>query len=144
MSTETIRHAPELQARMTLSVLWIAVTLCYAYADIIGFFLPGALRMLLQGRMGPWPVSQGLLLGVAVMMAVSPVMALVSIALQGRIVRALNVAFGLVFLVVALASTVWSLRLGNLHYVFFSALEGVMNGLIVWFALRGPGRGERA
>ncbi len=140
MQMPAVRDAADFQARLKLSVLWISVTLCYAYADIIALYLPGGLQMMLQGKMGPWPVSQELLLGVAVMMAVSPVMAVVSIAFAQGTVRVLNGLFGLAFLAVALGSTVLAWRLGNLHYVFFSALEGVMNGLIVWYALRWPSR----
>lgn len=140
MANRVVRDEADFQARMRLSVLWISVTLCYAYADIIALFIPGGLQMMLQGKMGPWPVSQELLLGVSVLLAVSPVMAFVSIAFGEGAVRVLNVVFGLAFLAIALTSTVLAWRLGNLHYVFFSALEGVMNGLIVWYALRWPRR----
>ncbi len=140
MASQAVRDEAGFQARMRLSVLWISVTLCYAYADIIALYIPGGLQMMLQGKMGTWPVSQELLLGVSVLMAVSPVMAFLSIAFGEGAVRVLNVVFGLAFLAIALTSTVLAWRLGNLHYVFFSALEGVMNGLIVWYALRWPRR----
>lgn len=137
-ATWTAREPADFQARMRLSVLWISVTLCYAYADIIALFLPGGLRMMLEGNMGPWPVTQQLLLGVAVLMAISPIMACVSLVFGQRTIRALNVSVALAFLAVAVASMVWSWRLGNLHYAFFNALEGVMNTLIVACALRWP------
>jgi hypothetical protein len=140
MATRAIRDETVLHARIRLSVLWISVTLCYAYGDIIALFIPGGLQMMLDGKMGPWPVSQQLLLGVAVLMAISPVMAFVTIAFREGVVRVLNAVFGLGFLAIALAATIWAWRLGELHYVFLSALEAGMNGLIVWYALRWPGR----
>ena len=64
----------EFQARTTIAALWASAMMCYIYADIIAFLVPGHLQGVLEGRLGVWTTTTPLLMGSAVVNSVPGVM----------------------------------------------------------------------
>ena len=50
----------KINVKIKLSALWVAMMLLYIYADILSLFRPGQIEEMLEGRMGPFPVTQGI------------------------------------------------------------------------------------
>lgn len=121
--------------KVKLAALWASVMSCYIYCDYFELFVPGKLESIRQGRIGPLAVSQGALLGTAIMMAIPSLMIFMSVALPARHGRILNIVFGVLYtlLLAAIAATAqWY------FYRFFAALEAALTGLAVWYAWKWP------
>jgi hypothetical protein len=109
-----------------ISTLWIVVMLNMAFADIVGFLQPGAL----QGVEGPGgvPITQGLLLVVALLIEIPIAMIFVSRILNRMANRWANT-------VAAVITTVFVVGGGSMElpfYAFFAAVEVGCMALIVW------------
>ena len=121
--------------KLKLSALWAAVMFCYLYGDYFGLYKPGTLQAMIAGKMGPLgPATQGVLLGVAIMMAIPGVMVFLSLVLPPAVNRWANVAFGLIYSVIMLMTMPgeWA------FYIFFGVVEVVLTGLIAWYAWNWP------
>jgi hypothetical protein len=124
----------KIPVQIKLAALWTSVMFCYIYADYFGLYVPGKLQGMLRGKMGPLgAVTQGVLLGTSVMMAIPAVMIFLSVALKRGWNRWLNIVFGVVFTVIILI-TMWDWQ----FYVFYGVIEVALTGLVVWYAWRWP------
>jgi hypothetical protein len=109
-----------------ISTLWIVVMFNMVFADIVGFIQPGAL----QGVTGPGgvPITQGLLLVVAILLEIPIAMIFLSRILNRGANRWMNT-------VAAAITTVFVLGGGSMElpfYAFFAIVEVACMGLIVW------------
>ena len=114
--------APRLGPRRLVSALWLFAVLNYLYCDVLGFYYAPHLRELLDGRAGSIEVTQGFLLGSAVLMSVPMAMTLVSRTAPQPVARWATVGAGAVMTLVQAASLLVGSSL-TLHYVYFSAIE---------------------
>jgi hypothetical protein len=120
--------------KLKLAALWTSVMFCYIYADYFDLYVPGKLRSMLEGLMKPvGPVTQGLLLGTSVLMAIPALMIFLSVALPPRPNRLINIVMGVLYTAVILVS-MWAWA----FYVFFGVVEVVLTLLVVWYAWRWP------
>ena len=126
----------QIPTELKLSALWASTMFCYLYCDYFELYTPGKLESMLQGDMGPLgSVTQGVLIGVSVMMAIPSLMVFLSVALPARYNRPLNIVVGAFFtLLMALLtySSEWY------FYKFFAGIETVLTALVVWYAWRWP------
>ncbi|MGY4644428.1 DUF6326 family protein [Cellulomonas sp. URHB0016] len=141
MSTLTTSSAPRVTPaarvgpRTVVSSLWLFAILCYLYCDVLGFFVADDLRAILDGSVGGIALTEGFLLGSAVLMTIPMAMVLISRVAPHRVARWGTVAAGGVMTVVQAGS----LFLGTdatLHYLYFSAIEIATTGFLVWYAVR--------
>jgi hypothetical protein len=126
---------PQVHVKLKLSALWAAVMFCYIYGDYFGLFKPGHLASMAAGKMGPLgPATQGVLLGVAIMMAIPSVMVFLSLALPPAANRWTNITFGVIYTVIMLMTMpgAW------MFYLFLGVVEIVLTSLIVWYAWSWP------
>ena len=122
--------------KIKLSALWVALMFCYTYADILGFYAPGNLEALISGEIAGIQMTQGMLFGSAVLMVVPSLMIFLSLVMSAKANRLVNIIAGLVYLVV-LVSTFFTGR-NPAYYLFFSVVKAILLGLIVWFAWNWP------
>ena len=121
--------------KVKLAALWTSVMFLYIYADWFGLFVPGALQKMLAGNMAPLgPVTQTMLLGTSLMMAIPSVMIFLSVGLPARASRTLNLIFGVVYTLIILI-TMWG---GWFFYIFYGVLEVALTLLVVWCAWKWP------
>jgi hypothetical protein len=124
----------KVDVKVKLAALWASVMFCYIYADYFGLYVPGALQSMSSGKMGPLGhVSQGVLLGTSVMMAIPSVMIFLSVALNARWNRVVNIVAGVLYTVIILI-TMWSW----VFFIFFGFIEITLTGLVVWYAIAWP------
>jgi hypothetical protein len=130
-----------IDVKLKLSALWAATMACYIYCDYFELYVPGNLESMLAGTMGPLgAVTQGVLLGTAVLMAVPSLMIAGSVLLPARPNRVANLIVGGFYtvLLALLAATVeWH------FYRLFAGLEAALTATIVVLAWRWP-RGSDA
>ena len=116
-----------------VSSLWLFVVLNYLYCDLLGLYWGEDLNALLTGELAGVRMTQGFLLGAAVLMAIPMGSVLASLIAPHRIARWCSVAAAAVMTVVQAAS----LGIGSsptLHYVSFSAIEIATTATIAWYA----------
>lgn len=132
----TVLEDVKIHAKVKISALWVSVMFCYIYADYFGLYVPGALRAMLEGKMGPFgPTTQGILIGTSLMMAIPSVMIFLSVALKPNLNRWLNIIFGVIYTVIILI-TMWDWAFS----IFWGIIEVVLTSLIVWYAWSWPRR----
>lgn len=126
----------KIDVKLKLCALWASTMFCYLYCDYFAFYVPGKVQGILDGQMGPLgAVTQGVLLGTSILMAVPSLMVFLSAALPARYNRILNIIVGAFFtaLLALLAVTAsWY------FYKFFAAVEAVLTALVVAYAWKWP------
>jgi hypothetical protein len=111
---------------------------CYTYADILGFYAPGNIEELLSGEIAGIQMTQGLLLGSAVLMAIPSAMVFLSLALKAKANRLANIIVGFVYMGV-LGSTFLTGR-NPAYYIFYAMGKATLIALVIWHAWRWPKR----
>ena len=104
-----------------LSLVWVFALFNYLYCDVLGLNDRNVLKDLIDGT-GAIDMTQGVLLGSAILMEIPIAMVLLSVVLPRRASRWANVAAGAVMTLVQ----VGSLFVGSgptSYYLFFSAVE---------------------
>jgi hypothetical protein len=126
----------KIDPKIKLAALWVVLMFCYTYADILGFYAPGNLEELLAGEIAGIQMTQELLLGSAVLMAIPSAMIFLSLALKTRANRLVNIIASLVYLGV-LGSTFLTGR-NPAYYILYAIGKAVLLALIVWHAFKWP------
>lgn len=116
-----------------VSLLWIVVMFNMAFADIVGFILPGTLQEIMTGSPEGLKITQGLLVAFAVLIEVPIAMIFLSRMLNRKINRIANIAA----CVVTIAFVVGG-GSAKAHYLFFAGIEVLCMLLIVWTCIRWP------
>lgn len=122
----------KMDMKSRLSILWIFAALNYLYCDVVGLMDRGLLRQFLTGEVDGIPVTQGFLLGAAILVEIPIAMVLLSRFLTYRANRWANIAAGSVMTVVQFLTVF--IGTSTTYYVFFSIIEIATTILIVWFA----------
>jgi hypothetical protein len=121
-----------------LSLLWIFALFNYLYADVMSLMTPEGLEELMTGQVGSLQITQGLLLGAAILMETAIAMVLLSRVLKYRANRWANIIAGAIHTAAVLSSMFVGDGLSALYYVFFGTIEVLCTSLIVWYAWRWP------
>jgi hypothetical protein len=96
---------------------------CYVYGDYFGPYTPGTVQQMSAGKMGPLgAATQGVLVGTSAMMAILSLMVFLSLVLLPKVNLVLNVALGIIYTFIILASLpgAWAC------YIFFGVIEVVL------------------
>ena len=125
----------KVNVKIKLAALWATLTFAYAYADVLGFYSPGNLAEILAGEIGGVPLTQEMLLAMAILMAIPIVMVLIPLILPAKVNRISNIIIGIVYIVVLAAASVVA---PTAYYLVFAGIELMCLVLIVWFAYKWP------
>lgn len=128
--------------RYKLAALWTSVMFCYIYVDYFELYVPGKLQGMLHGMMAPLgPVTQGVLLGTAVMLAVPSLMICLSVLLPVAASRWLNIVMGAAYTAIEVAVVSAS---GWAFYVSIGVVEAALTAYIMWMAWKWPRAAQAA
>ena len=128
----------KVHVKLKISALWASAMFCYVYGDIFWLYKPGKLQEMLEGKMAPFgPVTQGVLLGTSVSMAIPAVMVFLSLALKANLNRRVNIIVGVLYSLFVLITMpgAWA------FYLFFGSVDILLTALIVWYAWTWPEHG---
>ena len=81
---------PPLPVQLKIAVAWTSFTLLYAYVDILGFYKPGVIDGILNGRIWEFDISPTLLTVFFVGVLPPVVMVMLSVVLPARVGRIAN------------------------------------------------------
>ena len=115
-----------------LSLLWIFVMFNYAYCDILGLMDASILKQLLTGSVDGIEMTQGFLLGGAILMEIPIAMILLSRFLKRKANRIANIVAGSIKTVVMILTMF--VGTPTLYYLFFGSIEIICTSYIVWIA----------
>ena len=121
--------------RFKLAALWTSVMFCYVYGDYFQLYTPGKLQDMLNGEMALGAVTQGMLVGTTILMAVPSLMIFLSLVLPAVVSRWLNVGAGLFYtaiMLLILYNGAWA------FYMLFATIEVILTLLTVWYAWSWP------
>jgi hypothetical protein len=121
--------------RSKLSALWTTMMLLYVYADVLSLYRPGQVDEIRDGMMGPFEVSQAVLLAASVVVIIPAFMIFLSLILPSRMNRWTNITAGVVLTLVNISNV-----LGEtwVYYWVFGILEILITLLIVRYAWKIP------
>ena len=121
--------------KVLLSTLWVFVMFNYLYCDVVGLMDPGKLRQYLAGNVGGIQITQGFLVGAAILMEIPTAMVLLSRVLPYRANRWANIMAAILMTAVQL-STLFFGSSPAIYYQFFSVIEIGCTVFIFWQAIR--------
>jgi hypothetical protein len=128
----------KVNVKTKLSALWIAAMFCYLYADVLAFFAPGTLEELIAGNAGGIPIDDFFLLASALFMIPPIVMIFLSLVLEVRVNRWVNIVVGTIYTLIALFMVISAASVGSVGYLVYGSVEAVLTALVVWFAWKWP------
>ena len=122
---------------LRLSLLWTSLMFLYIYNDYFSLYVSGTIESISAGRMGPLgPATDTILIVAAVVLAIPAIMIFLSTALPRGYSKWTNVVLGAVYTVVEVLTFLGS----EPFYKLIVVLEIVLTVLIIWYALRWPGK----
>lgn len=126
----------KIDVRLKLAALWTSIMFFYVYADLLGFMQAKALGQLLDRNLGPFgPITQGALLGIAVMLAVPSSMIFRSLALKASHSRWTNIVVGVIYTLIAIGTLIMP---SWFYYKFYETFEAAFCMGVVWCAWKWP------
>lgn len=119
--------------KVKLSTLWIFVMFNYLYCNVVAIMDPELLKQFMTGTIGGIQITQGFLLGSAILMEIPISMVLLSQVLKHRSNRFANITAGAIMTIVQVSSLFFGSSPTN-YYIFFSIIEIAATAFIVWYA----------
>ena len=139
MKTTTTRQYRDTQVdvKLVLSALWIAMLFVFAYVDIFGFFRADVLEAALEGKVATtaFTVNQVFLTSTLVYILLPTLMVVLSLLLKPRVNRIINIVVSLLYTISIIVSCIgenWA------YYLLGSAIEVVLLVVIARTAWRWP------
>ncbi len=124
----------KMNPKILLVLLWVFYTVNFMYCDSLSSLEPGVLAMTMTGFTadGTIKITDGFLLGTAIMFEIPFLMIVLSWVLKYRVNRWANIIAATLFIVAQIGSLF--LGLPSPMYIFYSTIEIAALLLIVWKA----------
>ena len=132
-STVKVFEEFQINVKLKISALWIAVMFCYVYGDYIEIYVPGVIAdaMTVNSSID----IQLEFFAVAILMVMPSVMIFFTLVVKPNVNRWLNIilaAFYIVLLIAVNTETGWW------FYLFLTAIELLISMGIIWYAWKWP------
>lgn len=122
--------------KLKLSGLWVSTLFCFIYCDYFELYTTGKLESMISGNLDPLgQVSQGVLFGMSTVIIVPCLMIALTLLLNARISKILNIVVGLFFVFMMAAFTYMA---GWYFYKMYAAVETILVATIAWQAWNWP------
>lgn len=126
---------PNEQLPMLLSKLWVFLSLCYIFCDVLSNMEMTSIRSLMEGNIAGIPMTEGFLLLAGISLVIPFLMVVLSVILPYRVNRPLNMGAA-ILMILYQAASFFAGSDSTLHYIFFSSIEILGNGVILLLAYR--------
>ena len=127
---------PKINIKIKLSALWTSLMFCYIYGDYFELYVPEKIEKLINTT-GILDSPTKLLLA-SIMLAIPALMIALTILLNPKITKWLNIIFGILFTIVVLLVASSALYTWYSFYVLYALLEALITLLIVYYAWNWP------
>lgn len=125
----------KINIKLKLSALWVTLVLLYGYGDLIGFFRPGTLKEIMDGKAYVFDITQGFLLSISIYVIIPALMVFLSLVLKPKLNRWANIILGVIYGATTLLSAIGD---DYAYYIFFMIVDSVIALLIIWHAWNWP------
>lgn len=132
-STKTVFEDFQINVKLKISALWIAVMFCYVYGDYIEIYVPGVIADAMTVKSSI--ETQLEFFAVALLMAIPSVMIFFTLVLKPRINRLFNIILPTLYILLLVAVNLGG---GWVFYLFLTAIEVLISVAIVWYAWNWP------
>ncbi|WP_420318100.1 DUF6326 family protein [Ekhidna sp.] len=127
---------PKINIKIKLSALWTSLVLCFLYGDYFELYTPGKVDSLLTGNnVLDSPMT---LLIASVILSIPSLMVALSVLLNAKLNRILNISFGMLFTLMMLLIGINSMTPWYSFYVFLAFLESLITIYIIYLAWKWP------
>ena len=133
-NTATTYEPATVNVRVKIAALWTAMMFVFAYVDIFSQFRADYRAKIEAGELGPFTVSQGVLLGFTIYIVLPALMVFLSLVLPARGARIVNIALSILYAVTIIGGAIGEWY----YYVFGSAVEVVLLAAIAFYAWTWP------
>jgi len=113
----------EMEVRIILAVMWVAVGFCLVTGAILGVFKPGYIQGLIDGQIDGINITQNVLIGNAIIIMLPALMAVLSLILSHPAIRWLNLITCGVFIALILLTYVYYLTQGVQTWTYYNVLK---------------------
>lgn len=134
--TTTMLDDPPVPVRAKLAAAWTSFMFLYVYVDVLGFYTPGTVSDILDGKVFEFDLSQTFSVSALAMLSVPIFMIVASMALPARVNRTTNLVVAALYVPI----TVFNVA-GGFYLYFYGlgvVLELVVLALIVRWAWAWP------
>jgi hypothetical protein len=122
--------------KLKLAALWTSLMLVYVYADVIGFYKPGAIEGILAGRVWQLEITQGWAFSALAMMTIPSLMVFLSLALPAAANRWTSIGVASLFAVISVGNAIGESWVG--YFVFAAVVEVALLSLVIRYAWKWP------
>jgi hypothetical protein len=123
----------KINVKIKLSALWTALMFCFTYADILAHMRSDIIEGILIGEIGGVQITQEALIGSAILMVFPIVMIFISLMLNAKVNRWLNIVLGAIYAGISLITMLMTGG-GWTYYYIFAVVEVAISVIIVWVA----------
>ncbi|ARD44817.1 DUF6326 family protein [Colwellia sp. PAMC 21821] len=132
-STKKVFEDFQINVKLKISALWIAVMFCYVYGDYIQIYVPGILAKAMEVQATIETQSQ--FFAVALLIAIPSVMIFFTLVAKPKVNRWLNIILSTLYIIMLIAT---NLTETWVFYLFLTAIEILISVAIVWYAWNWP------
>lgn len=138
---KTTNNTNQLNRKTLLSILWTFLSVNYIMCDVLSNMETPVLQQLIKGQVAGIELTQKFLLFAAISLEIPFIMIVLSRVLPFKINKISNVIASALMIIYQLGSFFVGTG-SSLHYIFFSTIEIVGNGVIFLLALKWVNRNE--
>ena len=132
-STKKVFEDFQINVKLKISALWIAVMFCYVYGDYIEIYVPGVIADAMAVKSSI--ETQLEFFSVALLMAIPSVMIFFTLVVKPNVNRWLNIILAAFYIALLIAVNT---EAGWWFYLFLTAIEILISVAIVWYAWTWP------
>ena len=126
----------KINVKFKLSALWASVMFCYIYGDYFSFYVPKKIDEFITGNtMLDSPYK---LFAASILMVIPSLMVFLSLVLNPKANKWLNIFFGFTYTAIMLLIAFTSISPWWTFYVFLALVESCITLIIIWYAWRWP------
>lgn len=123
----------EINVKLKIAALWIAIMFCYVYGDYIEIYVPGVIAEAMEVK--ATTETQIEFFAVALLMVIPSVMIFFTLVLKPKVNRWLNIILPTLFIILLIAVNIAG---GWIYYLFLTAIEILISMATVWYAWKWP------
>ena len=123
----------QINVKLKISALWIAVMFCYVYGDYIEIYVPGVIADAMTVKSSI--ETQLEFFVVALLMAMPSVMIFFTLVLKPKVNRWLNIILSMLYIIILIAT---NLAETWVFYLFLTVIEILISMAVIWYAWKWP------
>lgn len=136
--TPKIYEDRKVNVKIKIALLWVALMFFYIYNDIFSLFQPGHVADLVEGQLEGIQFTQTILFSAAILMAIPSIMILLSLTLNAKVNRILNIFVAVLHILVLLGTQFVGKGETWFYWRFYELLEILLLAIIIWTAWKWP------